>query len=288
MLLVTGATGKVGTAVLAELANGPHRVRALVRDASKLTVRAPNIEVVSGDFSNPASLDAALVDVDAAFLASAFDPRMTETQLQFVDAAKRAKLPRVVQLSSIGANSGQCCVRTLRWLGQVESALEAAGITNTSLRAAFFFQNLLKYGDSVAKDGVIAGPFRNIQLAWIDARDVGAVAAKALADPSHAGKTYSLSTAQTLSYHEIAERLGKVLQMPVRYMDISANEARARLRVAGISPVLIEATIEIWDAFASGYIKFEPTQTLKELLGREPRSLEDFARDYRNRFLRAA
>jgi uncharacterized protein YbjT (DUF2867 family) len=288
MLLVTGGTGKVGTAVLAELANGPHRVRALVRDPAKLSVRAPNIEVVTGNFGDPTSLDAAFKDIDAAFLASAFDPRMTELQLQFVEAAKRANLKRVVQLSSVGANAGQCCVRTLRWLGQVESALQIAGITTTTLRASFFFQNLLKYSDAIAKEGVIAGPFRNVQWPWIDARDVGAVAAKALGDPAHAGQTYLLSASQSLTYHEVAERLSAVLQMPIRFMDISANEARGRLRLDGGSPVLIEAKLELWDAFASGYIKTIPTQTVKEILGREPRTLEDFARDYRAQFLRAA
>jgi len=286
MLLVTGATGKVGSAVLAELANGPHRVRALVRDPAKLTVRAPNIEVVTGDFGDPSSLDAALIGIDAAFLASAFDPRMTELQMNFVEAAKRAKLPRVVLLSGIGANARQCCVRTLRWHGQIESSLQAAGIATTSLRAAFFFQNLLKLG--ITKEGVIAGPFRNIQWPWIDARDVGAVAATTLTHAKHVGKTYTLAVPELLSYHEVAERLTAVLQTPIKYMDISSNETRGRLRLEGGSPVLVEAKLELSDAFASGYIKVEPNQLVKEITGREPRSIENFAHEYRTRFLRAA
>ena len=286
MLLVTGATGKVGSAVLAELANRSHRVRALVRDPAKLTVKAPNIEVVSGDFADPSSLDVALVGVEAAFLASAFDPKMSELQMNFAEASKRAKIPRVVLLSGVGANARQCCVRTLRWHGQVESSLQAAGIETTSLRAAFFFQNLLKLG--ITKDGIIAGPFRNIKWPWIDARDVGAVAAAALTDAKHIGQTYTLTAPDLLSYHEVAERLTAVLQTPIRYLDISANEARGRLRLEGGSPVLIEAKLELWDAFASGYIKVEPSQIVKEIVGREPRSLEDFARDYRSRFQRAA
>jgi uncharacterized protein YbjT (DUF2867 family) len=213
---------------------------------------------------------------------------MTELQLQFVEAAKRAKLPRVVQLSAIGANASQCCVRTLRWLGQVESALQTSGIAATTLRSAFFFQNLLRFSDSIAKDGVIAGPFRSVQWPWIDARDVGAVAAAALTDAAHAGQAYTITTPEPLSYHEVAERLSGALQIPVRYSDISANEARGRLRLSGGPPVLVEATLELWDAFASGYIKIEPNQIVKTILGREPRSLEDFARDYRSRFLRAA
>jgi uncharacterized protein YbjT (DUF2867 family) len=290
MLLVTGATGKVGSAVLAELANRSsnqsQRVRALVRDPGKLTVKAPNIEVVVGDFGDPASLDKALLGVDAAFLASAFDPKMTELQMNFVEAAKRAKLPRVVLLSGIGANARQCCVRTLRWHGQVETSLQAAGIQTTSLRAAFFFQNLLKQG--ITKDGVIAGPFRNSKWPWIDARDVGAAAAATLTDTKHAGQTYTLTAPELLSYNEVADRLTAVLQTPIKYLDISANETRGRLRAEGGSPVLIEAKLELWDAFASGYIKVEPNQLIKEITGRDARTLEEFARDYRSRFLKAA
>lgn len=288
MLLVTGATGKVGTAVLAELANGPHQVRALVGDSSKLAIRAPNIEVVTGDFSDPTQLDSVFNGVDAAFIASALEAKMVENQLKFVEAAKRMRLKRVVQLSTIGANSKQCCVRSLRWLGQVENAIESSGIASTTLRASFFFQNLVKFAPGIAQDGVIAGPFRNIKWPWIDARDVGAVAATALIDPSHEGKSYTLTSPESLSFHEIAERLSAVLQTPIRYLDISANEARARLRAANVPPVLVEATLELWDAFASGYIKIEPNDLVKTILGREPRTLEDFARDHKSRFQRAA
>jgi uncharacterized protein YbjT (DUF2867 family) len=286
MLLVTGATGKVGSAVLAELANRSHRVRALVRDPARLSVHAPNIEVVKGDFADAASLDAAMVGVEAAFLASAFDPRMTELQMNFVEAAKRAKLTRVVLLSGVGANAQQCCVRTLRWHGQVEASLQIAGIQTTSLRSAFFFQNLLKH--TVLKDGIIAGPFRGILWPWIDARDVGAAAAAALTQPQHVGKTYTLSTPEPLSYHDVALRLSSVLRTPIKYLDISANETRGRLRAEGASPVMIEAKLELWDAFASGYIKVEPSQIVKEVTGRDARTLEDFARDYRDRFLTEA
>jgi uncharacterized protein YbjT (DUF2867 family) len=231
-------------------------------------------------------LDGALSGVDTAFLASAFDPKMTELQLNFTEAAKRAKVRRVVLLSGIGANARQCCVRTMRWHGRIESELAITGIETTSLRAAFFFQNLLKL--AITKDGVIAGPFRNIKWPWIDARDVGSVAAAALTDPKHAGKTYTLASPELLSYHEVAERLAGVLRQPIIYLDISANDTRGRLRAEGGSPVLIEAKLELWDAFASGYIKVEPNQLVKEIIGREPRTLEDFARDYRGRFLQAA
>lgn len=288
MLLVTGATGNVGSAVVAELANKPCKVRVLVRDPARLNIRAPNIEVAVGDFSDPASLAAALEGVDAAFLASSFDVRMAELQMRFVEAAKRAGVSRIVQLSAVGADACRCCVRTLRWLGQVEQALQTSGMAATQLRAAFFFQNLLNFSESIARQGVIAGPFRNIKWPWVDARDVGAVAAMALMDESYAGRSYNVTSAEALTYHEVAQRLERILHIPVRYLDVSANETRGRLQAGGGSPILVEATLELWDAFASGFIQIDPTDAVRVITGRPARSLEDFASDYRSRLLRAA
>jgi uncharacterized protein YbjT (DUF2867 family) len=285
MLLVTGATGNVGRAVLAELAHKPVAVRAFVRDAGRLGIAADNIEVVKGDIFDDASLNRAFEGVEAAFLASAFSPRMAELHLRCVMAAKAANVSRIVQLSGIGANRNVCCARALQWLGQTESATQEAGIRVTHLRPTFFMQNLLKFATSIAEHGVIAGPFRSSKWTFVDARDVGAVGACALLDPSHAGQAYTVTGNESLTYQEVAERFSKVLGKPVRYTDITANEARGRLQATGASPVMIEATLEMWDACASKLINVAPTNVVKEVTGREPRSLEAFAEEHKALFL---
>jgi uncharacterized protein YbjT (DUF2867 family) len=279
MLLVTGATGNVGKAVLAELANLSVPVRAFVRDPARLTVSAPNIEVFRGDFSDDESLQRAFAGIDAAFLATAFSPRMAEVHLRCVKAAKVAGVSRIVQLSGVGANTEYCCARALRWLGRVESTTESAGISVTHLRPTFFMQNLLRFASSVAQQGVIAGPFRAGKWTFVDARDVGAVAAKALIETSHAGRTYTVTGSETFTYYEVAEQFSTILGKPVKYADITANEARGRLQASGIPPVMIEATLEMWDACASKLINVAPTQVVKDVTGREPRSLPDFIRE---------
>jgi uncharacterized protein YbjT (DUF2867 family) len=279
MFLVTGATGNVGKAVLAELANLSVPVRAFVRDPARLTVSAPNIEVFQGDLNNDDSLQRAFAGVDAAFLASAFSPRMAELHLRCVKAAKAAGVARIVQLSGVGANTEYCCARALRWLGRVESTTQSAGIQVTHLRPTFFMQNLLRFASSIAQQGVIAGPFRAGKWTFVDARDVGAVGAKALLDPSHSGRTYTVTGSETFTYYEVAEQFSEVLGKPVKYADITANEARGRLQASGVPPVMIEATLEMWDACASKLINVAPTQVVKEVTGREPRSLADFIRE---------
>ncbi len=288
MLLVTGATGNVGRAVLAELAHKPVPVRALVRDASRLGVAAENIEISTGDIFDDASLRRAFEGVEAAFLASAFSPRMAELHLRCVMAAKAAGVSRIVQLSGVGADKHVCCARALQWLGQIENTTQEAGIRVTHLRPTFFMQNLLRFASSIAQQGVIAGPFRSSKWTFVDARDVGAVGAQALLNPTHAGQAYTVTGNESLTYQEVAERLSKVLGKTIRYTDITANEARGRLQASGASPVMIEATLEMWDACASKLINVAPTNVVKEITGKEPRTLEEFATEYKTLFLEGA
>src|SRR5262245_5792581 len=246
MLLVTAATGNVGKAVIADLAARNIPVRALARDPTKLGTQPATVEVVQGDFSDDASIEKALRGVEAAFLGSSFNPKMVELQTRFVATAKQAGVKRLVQLSGVGANAQMCCARTLRWLGQIEAAAETSGIGVTHLRPTFFMQNLFAFASSIKQQGLIAGPFRSGKWTWVDARDVGAVAATALRDPAQAGKTYTVTGAETLSYAQVAEHLSQVLERPVKYLDITANEARGRLQAIGESPVMIEAKLELW------------------------------------------
>ncbi len=284
MLLVTGATGNVGKAVLSELAGRQITVRAFTRDPAKLEVQAANIEVVRGDLSDADSVRQALEGVDAVFLASSFSPRMSELHTRLLTAAKAAGVRRIVQLSGIGANTEICCARALRWLGQLEKLAHGSGLQVTHLRPTFFMQNLLQFGASVAKQGMIAGPFREGQWTWVDARDVGAVGAAVLLDSSHAGRTYTVTGSESLSYVQIAEKLGRILGRPIRYVDITANETRGRLQAAGMSPVMIEATLELWDACASNLINVAPNDVVQQITGRPARSFEQFVMDYRQRF----
>src|SRR5690606_35559716 len=153
------------------------------------------------------------------------------------------------------------------------------------LRPTFFMQNLLRFANSIAEQGVIAGPFRSSKWTFVDARDVGAVGAAALLDSAHAGRAYVVTGNESLTYEEVAERLGKVLGKSIRYQDITANEARGRLQASGASPVMIEATLELWDACASKLINVAPTNVVKEIMGREPRLFDDFVREHKQTFL---
>lgn len=289
MFLVTDVTGLVGRAVLAELANQPVAVRALVQEPVDLPIKAPNIEAVRPDPEDPASLQRAVEGVEAVFLASQFSPHIAEAHLKIANAAKAAGVKRFVQLSTVGANPQMCCARMLRWLGQAETGVAACpDVAVTRLRPSYMLQMLFEFAPTIASQGLIAGPFRSTQWSWVDARDVAAVAVAALKDPSHAGRIYTLTGSESLSFPQIADRLSHILGKPVRYHDITANEARGWLQAKGLSPVMIEAKLELWDACASNMLNVAPNNVVQEVTGRPPRTLEEFVQDYKARFLSAS
>jgi len=289
MFLVTDVTGHVGRAVLAELANQPVAVRALLQEPLDLPIKAPNIEAVRPDPDDPGSLQRAFEGVEAAFLASGYSPHIAEAHLKMANAAKAAGVRRFVQLSGVGANPQMCCARMLRWLGQAESGVAACpDVAVTRLRPAYMLQLLFEFAPTIAQQGLIAGPFRSNAWSWVDARDVAAVAVAALKDPSHAGRIYTVTGSESLSFPQIADRLSHILGKPVRYHDITANEARGWLQGKGLSPVMIEAKLEYWDACASNMLNVPPNTVVQDVTGRPPRSLEAFVQDYKARFLSAS
>jgi uncharacterized protein YbjT (DUF2867 family) len=289
MFLVTDVTGHVGRAVLAELANQPVAVRALLQEPVDLPIKAPNIEAVRPDPDDPSSLQRAFEGVEAAFLASGYSPHIAEAHMKMANAAKAAGVRRFVQLSGVGANPQMCCARMLRWLGQAENGVTACPeVAVTRLRPAYMLQLLFEFAPTIAQQGLIAGPFRSNAWSWVDARDVAAVAVAALKDPSHAGRIYTVTGSESLSFPQIADRLSHILGKPVRYNDITANEARGWLQGKGLSPVMIEAKLEYWDACASNMLNVPPNSVVQDVTGRPPRTLETFVQDYKGRFLSAS
>ena len=296
MLLVTDVTGYVSKAVVAELAQQSVPVRVLAPEGASAAATivdfdspiypklATHVEWIRATACDPAALANALKGVDGVFLASPLSPKMADEHARVVSAAKSCGVRNIVQLSGVAADPDMCCTRVLRWLGQAETTISTESLSITRLRPTFLMQNLLEFATSIAQHGSIAGPFRSIKWTWVDARDVAAVAVAALTTSNHAGKTYTVTGSETLSYQEVAERLSRILEKPIRYSDITANEARGWLQGKGVQPVMIEAKLEMWDACASNLINVAPTDVVKEVTGKAPRSIDDFARDYRARF----
>jgi uncharacterized protein YbjT (DUF2867 family) len=159
MILVTGATGSNGTELTKLLASRGVPVRAMVRSrgGAQALAALARVEVVAGDFEDPASVERALRGVEKAFLLTNSTERAEAQQRAFVDTARRTGLERIVKLSQFAADEGSP-VRFLRYHAAVERAIAEAGIPYTFLRPNLFMQGLLAFRASIARKASSSRP----------------------------------------------------------------------------------------------------------------------------------
>ena len=206
-ILVTGATGNVGSAVIANLTSMGVSVRALVRNDTKARdLEDAGVEVAIGDLEKPETLDAAFMGVDKVFLLTAVGPNAVTQASNGIAAAKRAGGLYTVRLSAVKA-APDSPTRIGRLHAETEDELKASGLPYTILKPHFYMQNTLMAAETVASDGVFYMPFKDGNLGIIDIRDIAAVAAKVLTQDGHEGKTYTPTGPASISFHDVASGL---------------------------------------------------------------------------------
>jgi uncharacterized protein YbjT (DUF2867 family) len=214
-VLVTGATGNVGSAAVAELRRRGARVRAFVR--RPVETLGEDVELAIGDFEDPASIRAALAGVDRVLLSSPTSPRQVEHDAAVIDAAAGVDL--LVKVSALGARPGSA-LPGLDWNGRSEERLRASGMPGASLRAALFMTNLLAAADPVRMQHILPAPAGDERVAMIDPRDVVAAAAAVLTGDGHEGRTYELTGPEAVTYREIADLISRATGTRVEYVDV--------------------------------------------------------------------
>ena len=283
MILVTGATGLVGGAVVRQLAAQGVSVRALVRSPEKATALAgPNVETVVGDFDRTGTLAPALKGVTRALLISHHDVRQVELQGNFVEAARRAGGVHVVKLSGL-ATAPDSPSRSGRWHAETEAQIRDAGLPWTFLHPPYFMQNLLRAAPAIAAHGVLTAAMKDGRIAMVDARDVAAVAAAALTTPGHEGQTYTITRPDSLSHAEVAAVLSDAVGRKITYKDIALDALREQLVASGAPPWLVEVRMEFTTILRGG-VAAAVTDSVLRTTGHEPRSFAAFAAEHAARF----
>src|ERR1700683_265443 len=212
MILVTGATGLNGRAIVHRLSASGVPVRALGRNIAKAASLSalPGVEIVEGDMARPETLVTALRGVERAMLISSSDPAMLEVQSNFITAAARAGVKHVVKLSGIMPELDSP-FRFARMHGEIEKQLEASGMAFTHLRAGEFMPAYFRQAPAIVAKGMLFLPMENAKIASIDVDDIAGVAAILFTHPGHEGKIYPLTGPEALTMAEVAERLSAVV-----------------------------------------------------------------------------
>ncbi len=276
-VFVTGATGIVGSAVLEELERRGEPVIAGVRDPASRDWSG-SVTPRRFDFGLPAAqLEQAMEGADRLFLMR--PPAIADVQatlFPLIDAANRLGLRQIVFLSLQGVQANRNTPHHA-----VEQYLRRTGSPYTFLRPNFFMQNLATtYAADIREKGRIFVPAGSARTAFIDARDIGRVAATVLTGPDHLRRAYTLSGEQSLTYRDVARVMADVLGRPIVYARPTEAEYLERLRDEG-RPEDYIAVQKMIHRVVRLNVSALPNRSIQRLTGRPATHLAEFVADYR-------
>lgn len=274
-LLVTGATGNIGQALVTRLQHAGVSVIA-GSTAGQPVAGAPGRVV---DFTRPDSLAAAFEGIDTLFLLFPLRPDKLELARHAMQAARRAGVRHVVRSSGAGADLNSPYAIS-RLQGEVDQTILDAGIPATLLRPSNFMQNWVNYYAGMVKSGSVYLPNGKGRAPWIDVRDIAAAAAAVLMQPeAHAGRIYELSGPELLDTADVLQRIERASGTAATYVPVTEAQAAAQMSASGMSPWTVEIMSSLGRLMADGAAARRSTDLLA-LTGSEGTTFDAFAREH--------
>ena len=284
MILITGASGSVGKAVLQEAIRKESKVRGMFRSKEEAAKAPSGCEAVLADYSDKQSLRKALDGVTSVFVVCSPIPQLVELESNMLDACKESGVKHVVLNSALGA--GDYGKSFPGWHRKVEDKLKAMGMSYTILRPNGFLQNIVAYNaPSIRAQGAFYAAMGHAKVSYVDVGDIAVVAVKALRGGAHAGKTYDLNGPEAISNEELAKRISKVTGRMVNYVDIPESAQREAMLGMGMPEWQVTALLELQQYYKQGG-GAKTDGLLQALIEREPLTLDQYltanAREFRD------
>jgi uncharacterized protein YbjT (DUF2867 family) len=281
-VLVTGATGRVGRAVVDLLVDAGVPVRALTHRSGVAATLPASVQVVIGDLTVPESLDAGLQGVSTVFLVWTVPPATVPAVVERLATYAR----RVVFLSSPHQTPHPFFQQPNPMAvlhADIERLIATAGLESTIIRPGIFASNtLFWWAPTIRADGVVRWPYGAAETAPVDDRDVAAVAARTLYQDGHAGGDYVLTGPESLSQAEQVSIIGDVLGRRIRFEELSPDEFRSETEGSWPRPA-VDMLLAAWGA-TMGRPAFM-TSTVFDILGSAPRSFRKWVADHADAFM---
>lgn len=280
MYLITGSTGNIGRSVVEQLTTQGHKVRALVRHASRADVLPGGTDIAVGDLDDADSLSTALRDIDAVFLLHAA-AGTAQTQIM-IDAARSAGVNRIVLLSSIGAR-----LRPLPVIGETlaarEDLLRASGLDVTYLRPNTLMTNTLAWAGGIRDDGRVVDPTGPGRMPCVDPDDIARVAALVLTEHGHASHGYILNGPEALTSREQVEVLSDVLGRSIDFVDVTPEQFAQTMIEQGTPAPFTGAVQNLNEMFRVGRAGVV-TDDIENLTGTAPRTFRTWCEHHAGAF----
>jgi uncharacterized protein YbjT (DUF2867 family) len=286
MFVVTGATGRTGTAVVEGLLKAGHEVRAVGRSASRLREETAGAEQFVAEPTDRDALARAFAGAEGVYAmvqpnyipdSDDFPGHQRRIVEAIVGALDDARVTRVVTLSSWGADKPDG-TGPVTGLHHLEQAVNRLGAKVTHLRAGYFMENLLGQVPAILDRGVVAAPFSpDVPMPFVTAPDIGYAAAETLLEPGPAGDGPEIREIQgerDLSMSDVVRVVARLAGRPeLRYVQQSIQEFTADQRAAGVSENVTALMVEVAHAINSGHTRALQPRTARTST---PTSIEQF------------
>ena len=296
-ILVTGATGTLGSEVVKQLLSAKGKedvnIKAAARSSNDNTFEGLNkVQVVQLDYNNPSTLAAALKGVDKLFLLTPPQSNIVDLTSNLVREAKNARVKYIVKQSVMGADAEPGITPGILHR-QAEKIIEESKISFTFLRPNFFMQNFVNfYSHSIKTQGAFYVPAGDGKVSFVDVRDIAAVAVQALVTTTtndggggdkHKGKAYDITGGEALSYGQAAEIISNEVEKKVSYVNVSDEDARKGMKDIGMDEWTVNSMIELFEITRAGYVS-TISPVVEQVTGNKPISFSQFVKDYAEAF----
>ncbi len=278
MIYVTGAGGTVGSEVIKQLesAKAPFRAAYFSNEKAE-AARARGIDAVIIDYNRRDTLRAAFQGCDKLFLLGPNALNQTQLELNAVEAAKAVGVRHIVKQSVLGADEEAFGLAKVH--RPVEKAIDSSGFAWTFLRPNSFMQNVVTYkGETIKAEGAFYSASGKAKISHVDVRDIAAVAVKALTEPNHEGKAYTLNGPEALTYDELANELSKVLGRSISHINLSPSDLKNGMLAEGMPEEIADRMLDLERYYREDQAS-RLTNDIKQVTGRDPRRFAQYARD---------
>ena len=274
MILITGASGSVGKAVLQEASRKGSKFRAMFRSKQEAAKAPAGCETVLADYSDKQSLRNALEGVTSIYVVCSPIPQLVELEGNVLGVCKESGVEHVVLNSALGA--GDFPKSFPSWHRKVEDKLKATGMSYTILRPNGFLQNIVAFNaPSIRAQGAFYAAMGDAKVSYLDIGDIAVVAVKALQGGAHSGKTYELNGPEAISNHELAKRISSITGRAVNYVDIPETAQREAMLALGMPEWQVTALLELQQYYKQGG-GAKTDGLLQSLIERPPVSLDQY------------
>ncbi|MEM8641533.1 MAG: SDR family oxidoreductase [Cyanobacteria bacterium P01_G01_bin.54] len=278
MICVTGAGGTVGREVVKQLELAEVSFRVAYFSPEKVDAAiAKGLDTVIIDYNQPDTLRAAFQGCDTLFLLGPNALNQTQLELNAVEAAQAVGVQSIVKQSVMGAEAEDFSLALVH--RPVEQAIEASGMAWTFLRPSSFMQNVVTFmSETIKAESAFYSASGTAKISHVDVRDIAAVAVKALTEPNHAGKAYTLTGSESLSYDELAQELSAVLGRSISHISLAPEDLKQAMLAEGMPEAIADRMLDLERYYREDQAS-RITHDIKQVTGLDPIRFAQYARD---------